>query len=154
ILTEFSARGPEQARIAGGVLFGVENALKAQKGKFAALLGPAIMKERAASERKLRDKVAADPQLQAECGNAWDQIAKTLDRARATRDRNASAGDFHSRLLGHALTLVRRAAEKTKPNDQRLREYTDSRFPELRQAITARAPIYPEFEKLGLKFWL
>lgn len=157
ILTEFSARGPEQARIAGGALFGLENSLKAQKGKFAALLDPAIMAQRASSERELRDRVAADPQLRAEYGDSWDQIGITLDRFRAMRDRyvfTENDQSFRSKLFGHALALVRHAAEKTKPDDKRLREYTDAKFPELRQSITSTAPIYPELEKLMLTFWL
>ena len=154
ILTEFSTRGAEQARIAGGTLFGLENGLKAQKGKFAALLDPAIMKKHAAAERELRDRVAADPRLRAEYGDAWDQIASTLGRFRAMRDRTVFAGGSRSRLFGHALALVRHAVEKNKPNDERLREYTDSRLPELRQSTTSAAPIYPELEKLMLTFWL
>ncbi len=35
MLTEFSTKGTEQARIAKGLLFGVENALKARKGQYA-----------------------------------------------------------------------------------------------------------------------
>jgi peptidase S46-like protein len=154
ILTEFSARGAEQARIAGGALFGLENGLKAQKGKFAALLDPAILKQHADAERELRDRVAADPQLRAEYGTAWDEIASTLARFRGMRERFRVSGSSGSRLFGHALALVRHAAEKNKPNDKRLREYTESRFPELRQSILSSAPIYPELEKLMLTFWL
>jgi hypothetical protein len=157
ILTEFSARGPEQARIAGGALFFLENFLKSQKGRFAALLDPTIMTERADAERKLRERVAADPQLRAEYGDAWDQIKSTLDRFRAKRDRYVFTENdrfFRSRLFGQALALVRHAAEKDRPDDKRLREYTDSRFPGLRQLITSKAPVYADLEKLMLTFWL
>src|SRR5271166_5921132 len=47
LLTEFSTKGPEQARIAGDALFGIENSLKARKGQFKALIDPAIVKMRA-----------------------------------------------------------------------------------------------------------
>ena len=60
-LTEFSTKGAEQARIARGKLFEVENSLKVSKGQFEALVDPAIIKGRAIAEQALRAKVDADP---------------------------------------------------------------------------------------------
>ena len=53
VLTEFSRKGAEQARIAEGLLFGIENGLKASKGEFFALVDSAIIKDRAAAEQDL-----------------------------------------------------------------------------------------------------
>ena len=157
VLTEFRTKGPEQARIATGRLFGLENSLKAEKGEFAALVDGAIMARRAEAERKLRAAVAADAKLQAQYGGAWDGIARTLDQYRPMRDRYAfmEGGEgFRSRLYGHAKALVRYAAERTKPDEERLREYTEASFPTLRQSLLSQAPIYPELEKLTLTFSL
>jgi hypothetical protein len=157
ILTEFRTKGAEQARIATGMLFGVENSLKARKGQFSALVDTAIVGRRAEAERKLRAAVAAAPQLQAQYGGAWDAIAGVLDAYRPVRDRYAftEGGDgFRSRLFGHAKALVRHAAERTKPDEERLREHTDASFPTLRQSILSRTPVYPELEKLTLTFSL
>ena len=67
--------------------------------------------------------------------------ASTLDRlphdARSLCFHRGSQASAH-RLFGHALALVRHAAEKTRPDDKRLREYTDSKFPELRQSHHCR----------------
>jgi peptidase S46-like protein len=156
ILTEFSSRGPEQARIAGGELFGLENALKAQKGKFAALIDPKIIRERVQSERQLRERVQTDPQMKDHAA-AWDQIAAAVERYRGMRNRHVfteGRQGFRSKLFGHALALVRRAAEAKKPDEKRLQEYTDAKFPTLLQSITSTAPIYPELEKLTLTFSL
>jgi Peptidase S46 len=49
---------------------------------------------------------------------------------------------------------LRHAAERTKPDEARLREYTDANFPIQRQTLTSRAPVYPELEKLTLAFSL
>ena len=49
---------------------------------------------------------------------------------------------------------MRRPAEWEKPDEERLKEYTDSNFPILRQAMSSTAPIYPELEKLTLTFSL
>jgi len=157
ILTEFSAHGPEQARIAKGMLFGVENTLKALKGRFAALVDPAIIAARRDSEQALRRKVEADQRLSEETGPAWDNIRETLDAYRGMRDRyvfTEGGQGFRSRLYGLAKTLVRRATEAGKPDEERLPEYTNANFPIQRQTILSSAPIYPELEKLTLTFSL
>jgi hypothetical protein len=157
MLAQFSVTGAEQARIAKGMLFGVENSLKAAKGRFAALIDPAIIGTRAAAEEALRSKIDADPQLREQYGPAWDNIRAALDRYRSMHDRyvfTEGRQGFRSRLFGFAKTLVRHAAEATKPDEARLREYTDSNFPIQRQTLTSRGPIYPELEKLTLAFSL
>jgi peptidase S46-like protein len=157
ILTEFSATSAERARIAKGMLFGIENSLKARKGQFAALVDPAIIRARAASEAEMRRKVEADPQLRQQYGAAWDNVRAALDRYRGMRDRQvfAEGGQgFRSRLFGFAKTLVRHAAEAKKPDEARLPEYTEENFRGQRQGLNSRAPIYPELEKLTLTFSL
>jgi hypothetical protein len=49
---------------------------------------------------------------------------------------------------------VRGAAERPKPNGERLREYSDSALPGLEQMLLARRPISPELEKVRLAFSL
>jgi Peptidase S46 len=157
ILTEFSATGAEPARIVKGMLFGIENSLKARKGQFAALIDPAIITARAASETALRRKVEADPQLREQYGPAWDNVRAALDRYRGMRDRHVfteGGQGFRSRLFGFAKTLVRHATEAKKPDEERLREFTDENFRGQRQTLTSRAPLYPELEKLTLTFSL
>ena len=61
---------------------------------------------------------------------------------------------FNSRLARYARTLVRAAAERPKPNAERLREYTDGFLPRLEQQLAAPLPIYPELERLTLSFSL
>ena len=61
-------------------------------------------------------------------------------------------GNSPGRLFGYASTLVRAAAERPKPNTQRLREYSDNALPRVLQRLTAPAPVYPELEKLNLSF--
>jgi hypothetical protein len=157
ILTEFSTKGEEQARIAGDLLFGVENSLKARKGQFAALVDPAIIAARAAAERDLRAAVEADPELRARAGGAWEAIRAAREAYRGMRDRYVfleGGQGFRSQLFGFAKTLVRQAAEAAKPNEERLPEYTDANFPSLRQSLDSTAPVYPELETLTLTFSL
>ena len=158
ILTEFATKGVEEARISRGALFGVENSLKALKGRFAALVDPAIIKARAASEADLRAKVDADPEMKAQYGDAWDEHQRHARRASATGGTatTISRADRRSAssLFGHAKALVRRAAEVQKPDEQRLEEYTEANFPMIRQSLISPAPIYPELERLELTFSL
>src|SRR5262249_43465235 len=57
-------------------------------------------------------------------------------------------------LYNDAVILVRAAAERAKPNESRLREYTDNALPRLRQRLLAPDPRYPDIEELGLSFSL
>ncbi len=80
-----------------------------------------------------------------------------MERFRDRRDRyvlTEGRQGFRSTLFTTALELVRHADEAQKPDQTRLKEYTDANFPILRQSITSAAPIYPELEKLTLTFSL
>jgi hypothetical protein len=156
-LTEFSSETPEKARIARAMLFDVENWLKDDKGQFAALSDPAFIKDRTIAEQALRAKVDADPALRVQYGAAWDNIKNTLDRFRPQADRFtflAANGGLQSELLRQGRLLVRHADEVTKPDSERLPEYTDANFPISRQVVLSPAPIYPDLEKLKLAFSL
>ncbi len=156
-LTEFSTKGQEEARIATGRLFGIENSLKALKGQWQALTGPSLIEEKTKAESGLRAKIDEDPALKAEAGAAWGGIRATIESWRPKRDRyvylEGRAG-FSSHSFGDALALVRYPTEKEKPDEKRLPEYTEANFPGLRQSLLADAPIYPELEKLTLTFSL
>ena len=45
---------------------------------------------------------------------------------------------------------MRGAAERAKPNDQRLREFTDAALPRIEQQLAAPVPVYPELERITL----
>ncbi|MBC5798390.1 MAG: S46 family peptidase [Candidatus Eremiobacteraeota bacterium] len=154
ILEEFEKRGPEQLREAHEIRFYVENDFKALLGRQRALNDPAFMAQKAAQERKLRAAVAADARLQRADGSAWDQIARlqTLRQQLAPRYNAVTGFTFESGLLGDALTLVESAEERTKPNAQRLPEYTDQALIGLEQQLTAPIPVYPDLEETTLGF--
>ena len=156
-VTEFSARGKEQRRVAQGRLFGIENGLKARKGRFEALVDKDFFGQKAAEERDLRARVEASPDVKAIAGGAWDAIAaaqkdkRVLGRAFALLEgAGRGAVGFDSGLFNHARALVRYAAESGKANDKRLREYADSRLPGLKQRLLSTAPTYPDLETVTL----
>ena len=103
ILTEFSTKGSEQARIARDMLYEVENSLKERKGGFAALVDGAIIKARAQSEKELRAKVAADPQFKPAI---WRGLGWPRQSARApTADPRSLYPHRILAMDGHAVQL-------------------------------------------------
>jgi len=153
LLTEFQSRGPEQARISKGTLFGVENAVKALQGRHAALVDRELFAAKVRAEEELRAKVAADPILREKYAGAWQAIAEAQDRMRAIRvpyEQLERGAGFWSDLFTHARRLVRAADELPKPNEERLPEFTEARRPALEQALFSTAPIHAEFEILKL----
>ena len=157
LLTEFRTKGAEEKRIATGQLFSVENSLKARKGRFEAMVDPALIAAKTKEENDLRARVDEKPALKAEAGAAWDTIRDTLKRWKPKGERYAYTeghAAFDTSLFSDAMALIRHPAEKAKPDEKRLPEYTDANFPALRQSILADRPFYPELEKLTLTFSL
>ena len=156
-LIQYSKIGPEAARTTKDLLDTIENSLKVRRMEQVALLEDGLFEQRAAAERRLREAVETDPGLKARAAAAWDDIA----RAEATyRDIlvpyvfiEGGAG-FNGDLFFYARQLLRAAAERLKPNADRLREYTEAQVPQLRQSLAADAPVYPELEQVRLSFSL
>jgi hypothetical protein len=156
-MIEWAKTGDEPRRIVGENLLGLENGLKVYRGLQSALLDDALMQQKLTQESALRTQVAADSQLAQQTGKAWDDIGKAQARYRQIYDRYAyleSGTGFNSKLFAYARALVRGAAERSKPNEQRLREYADSNLPKVSAGLLARIPIYPEYEQLTFAFSL
>src|ERR1700739_4075540 len=129
LLRTFSDRSAENARRAEDDLFSIQNSRKAYLGILAGLQDPAIIEKKRDAEKELRDAVAKNPKLSEEYGKAWDDVAATLKTLVKIRDEYNLFGSrrpqaFNSDLFDIAIKLVRLAEESTKPNSERLREYS------------------------------
>jgi len=154
ILETFEKRGPEQLREANEELFYVENSYKAEVGRRLSLVDPSFFASKVTAEQRLRAAVAARPALQAADGSAWTQLAQ-LQTVRGTlAARQEATGGFGRGLLGDAIALVRAAAERSKPNAQRLPEYTDQGLVRVAQSVEAAEPVYADLEETSLAFGL
>jgi hypothetical protein len=160
-LIEYGKTSPEAARIVEDPLNGLENSIKVRRKLLDALLDDRLMQSKRTQEEALRAKVAADPQLSKSIGDPWGQIAKAQVREEElylpyvfVEQAVGLGGNPPGRLFGYARTLVRGTAERTKPNTERLREYSDSALPRVVQRLEAPVPVYPELEKLSLSFSL
>jgi hypothetical protein len=153
VLEGFVTRGPEQAREGKEDLFFVENTFKAFVGRQGALLDPQFFGGKERDEQHLRAATTADAKLAGDV-SAWDDITK-IQRVRAqlfARYVEVTGRSFNGGLLGNAVTLVRAAAERAKPNGERLPEYTDQALVNVQQELTAPVPVYKDLEELNLVF--
>ena len=156
-LLRFSAESAEHTRIANDMLFGIENSYKAYRGEEKALVDPALIVAKRKSDADLKTQLASNAGLAPEIGDPWADTAKAQGSLRALYYRLVfmeSRAGIGSDLFRYARVLVRSAAEKAKPNGERLPEYTDSRLTLLSKSLLDPRPVYPELEQLGLEFWL
>ncbi|MCP3061709.1 S46 family peptidase [Myxococcus sp. K38C18041901] len=157
MVSEFQKRGPEQKRISNNLLFGVENGLKATKGRLEALQDKKFFGQKVAAEQDLRKKVDANPEMKKKYGAAWDEIAKAqaqMVNIRKDMSFVEQGAGLSSSLYSIAKTLVRASEELPKENGQRLREFNQANLPALQAQLLSPAPIYPELEILRLSFGL
>lgn len=151
-LLAFSARGAEGRRIAADSLAGLENGLKARSGYLSGLLDEELMATKAAAEAELRSRVEADPELARRIGDPWREIEAAFDTYRTLYARRnvLENGFWPGELPGLARTIVRLAAERDKPDGERLPRYREAARPSLLQGLYSEAPIYPDYEIFNL----
>jgi|CZKD01.1.fsa_nt_gi hypothetical protein len=148
LLQEFSKQSEENARIANEDIFGLQNSQKAITGYQSGLLDKVIMDAKAADESRLRASFKPDPK-NAAAADPWDEIAQAIKVQQSIypnltyleRQRG-----FNSHLAQLARVLVRAAAEKPKPNQERMREFRDSNLPSFEQQLFSTEPIYKNLE--------
>ena len=156
LLTRFSAESPERARVARQDLFVIENEFKSAHGEEQTLADPAFIEAKRHADATLRARVAVDPVLAAQIGDPWAEISTAqIDHAalRPSYTLLERAGT-DSELYFFARTLVRAAAERAKPNGERLTQYTDARLPLLWKRLSDAEPLDADLEQLKLEFWL
>ncbi len=151
ILEEFMRRGPEQRREANERLFYLENGIKVQNGRRLSLVDPAFFGTKVREEKMLRAAVAAKPALR-HYASAWTEIERLQPLRQSIARRAGAATAATPGLLGVAVTLVLAAEERTKPNAQRLPEFTDLNLPRLQRVLLTPAPHYPDLDELDLAF--
>jgi hypothetical protein len=103
----------------------------------------------AAAETELKSKTAGNAAI----GNPWGDVAKAMSAYRNfyVADRfSLPSGD----LFGYAMTLVRAAAERGKPNAERFPGYSDSALPLVEKRLLDERPIYPWLDQLTMEWSL
>ena len=143
----FAKQGPDQAELVGTNVFLLQNIMKVYLGREEALSGKAILAKEQAEEQDLRAKAAANPELQKEYGDAWNEVARAVDLARPEiKKRIFRRTD--SQLFSFALQIVQYVAEVRKPDGDRLPQFHEAGLDSLRFRLLSPAPIHPSVEKL------
>ncbi len=140
---------PEKYREGLDQLNGIENSLKVFIGRVKALSDPAFVKKLADAETDLRSRSAGTAAI----GDPWADVDTAMQAARATYIARSYINP-NSGLLADAQRLVRAAAERAKPNGERLPGYTNSALPLLEKTLLDDAPTYPWLEQLTLEWSL
>jgi hypothetical protein len=146
-LQKFMETTPEHAREAGEAFASIANSRKALQGFDHGLHDPNLLKAKAEEERQFRAWLSQHPD-QKETLEAYAQIGATVQARRANFKANNVYERFstHSDLFNIARTLVRAAAERTKPNGERLPDYRESSLPSLEFRLFSGRPYYPDLE--------
>ena len=138
---------PAKNREGHQALEGLENSLKVYLGQKRALDDPAFMGKLAAAEADLKAKSGN------KFGNPWVDIATATQSYRnlyLARYFALPRGD----LFNYAITLVRAADERAKPDSERLPAYTESALPLVQKRLLDPEPIYPWLDQLQLEWSL
>lgn len=152
LLERFVAESPEHARQGNDALFFDENTYKVYFGREQALLDPEFFGIKVREERQLRQSVDSNPKLAA-YKSAWDDIARIQTIRGQLFDQSYVRSLLRrSDLLSYAAALVRAAAERTKPNSERLPEYTDTALVRVQHQLEAPVPVYKDLEELRLRW--
>ncbi len=156
-LVNEGTKGEEEARQVSDTLHGIENSLKVFKGQRGALVEPSFFAVKVAEEQKLKDALAAKPDLRAKYGDPFTDMAGIVaaqQRVYLPYNMLETRMGAGSVLLFDARVLYRAATERSKPDADRLPEFGSARMKAREGAVMAEAAVQPALEKLEIAFWL
>jgi hypothetical protein len=148
---QFGKNNVGDERIALAPSNSLQNGIKVRRKELDALNDDAFLEGKSQAEQALRAVAGIsgpDP---------WQVIATASSRERVLYLPYIfieNAAGFSSALFRNARLLLRAADERLKPNEDRLREFTDTELPRMQQDLYAQVPVYPEFEQMTLSFSL
>ena len=152
VLWEYSRMNAQQAQQAQDMMFGIENSLKAYKGRLLTLTDQQFIDEKQREDAALRQWISSDPQREKQYGSAWATLEKSQQAALKYLDPYnmivAGRGiGFGNELFSDAIRLVLAAKQRTLPDAERVNIYREANLPALEQALTSDIPVYPQFEQ-------
>ena len=132
-------------------VFGVANSQKAVTGYRTGLLDTLSMAKKRAFEQEFRQRVTANPQLQAQYGGTWEAIAQA-QRELATFNPQLRYYGFGggSQLMQLAAGLVRVATESSKPDSARLPQYRGAGLNNIQAQLVRQIPIDTAYERRAI----
>jgi len=155
-LSQYGKSGSEAERIAFNDLMTTENQLKAFHGRLTALQSESLLNAHMARELRLQKYVNEHSEL-AFAKNAWQEIANAEQLYRSIGNEYyfiEQERGLQSTYFSFAKALVRAQAERSKPDAERLPEFTKAAMPNVEQNLLTTAPIYPALERIKLTWSL
>jgi hypothetical protein len=152
VLWQYSRGGADQAKEAQDAMFGIDNSLKVFAGWLETLSDEQFVETKQKQDASLRDWMAADPARRAKYGDPWDELEKAQQRGKQLQGRytmiEAGRGfGVGTELFADARKLVRAAAERAKPDGERLPAYRDANLPAVEKSLESSVPVYPRYEQ-------
>ncbi len=148
-LNIFASESEDFATQAYRELPSVQNRRKGLGGKLVALQDPRNFAKKMREEEELRSAIRANRELAEQVGDAFEQIAQ----AQLVYDEFSDEHNILERwpvggseLFAIARHIVRLTEERTKPNEERMSAYTESRIPTLEVSLYSPAPVFEELE--------
>lgn len=156
---QYSRGGAEQAKQAQDLLFGLDNSLKVYNGWLETLSDESFIARKQQDDASLRAWIASDPARRAKYGDPWAELERAQARGRELQKRytmieRGRGFGVGTELFGDARTLVRGAAERAKPDAERLPAFREANLPAVEQALESNVPIYPQYEQTLLSWSL
>jgi hypothetical protein len=149
----YANRGPEQARQAADMIFGLENTIKAFTGEYEGM-DQKLFDKKKKEEADLRSRVDANAEWRRDYGNAWSAIATAVQKQRDLFKLQQFRSFGASELGSIAAQIVTYVGEIRKPDAERMNGYHDSQLEELKFYLFSPAPLYPDFEETLLRYSL
>ncbi|AUX48562.1 hypothetical protein SOCE26_101000 [Sorangium cellulosum] len=136
LLDELSKKDPAVRIKAQPTIQGYSNYLLKTRGLLDGLVEGGLAREKAKLEEELKAWIDAEPARKAAYGGAIEQIAAAHAEQQKTREHDAAVSEILSsaRLLDAAVTLVRMAEERRKPDAEREAEFQERNWERLEQA--------------------
>ncbi len=114
------------------------NYLTNTKGQLEGLVKGGLAADKERMEKELRAFVEADKGRKAKYGTVLDEMAKEVEKNAAFRDADAELEELQlPKLMSAAMTIVRMAEERPKPDADRDPEFQARNWPRHEQALAA-----------------
>jgi Peptidase S46 len=153
VLWQYGRAGAQQTKESQDLQFGIENAIKVFDGWLQTLNDEQFVEQKKQQDAALRQWMAATPERRAKYGDPWTDLTHAQQRAKDLRVRylqleaGLGLGSEQGQLFDDARTLVRAAAERTKPDGDRLPDFRDANLPAVQQQVESDVPYYPQYEE-------
>jgi hypothetical protein len=152
LLWEYARGGAQQTKESQDLQFGIENSIKAYNGWLQTLGDDHFVQSKREQDAALRQWMEATPERRAKYGDPWSSLEHAQQRGKdlyaryAMLERGLGLAQF-GELFKDARALVRAAAERAKPDAERLPTFRDANLPAVQQQVESDVPVYPQYEQ-------